>query len=302
MNQFPDAPSLLKKLLTYADEKRSAVQAPVFGVTAVRDVPYLTDNRKVHLMDIYFPAHFEGSLPTILDIHGGAWVHGSKELNRNYGMYLASKGFAVVNINYTLAEDNDLRTQVEDINCCLHWIARNKELYPLDNRTLFLCGDSAGAHLALLSYLANENETLRRIYKLEKADISVKAFGLSCPVTDLHIFTDSHLPPMREFCKRLFGKDFRNSPYLYCASIQDVLRTSTPLPPVWMLSSKEDFFSRASLGLDHLLTKRNVEHTFRYLAKGKDHPLSHVFNVLFPEYAESLQVNNEMLDFFCAQL
>lgn len=302
MNHFPDAPELLKKLLTYGDEKRNAVQAPVFGVNVQQDVPYLTDNRKVHLMDIYHPAHMHGSFPTILVIHGDAWVHGSKELNRNYGMYLASKGFAVVNINYTLAQDNDLRTQVEDINCCMHWIARNKEKYHLDNRTLFLCGDSAGAHLALLSYLVNETDTLRTIYKLEKADISVKAFGLSCPVTDLHIFTNSPLPPMRVFCKRLFGKDYHSSPYLYCSCIQDVLRTSTPLPPVWMLSSEEDFFAKASMRLDHLLTKRNVEHIFRYLAKGKDHPLTHAFNVLFPEYAESLQVNNDMLAFFCAQL
>lgn len=301
MNPFPDSTELLDKLLSHADKKRDPAQSPVFGVRTVQDVPYLTDNRKVHLTDIYYPAQHSGALPTILNIHGGAWIHGSKENSRCYCMYLASKGFAVVNINYTLAENNDLRTQVEDINCCMHWISRHAEKFSLDAQRLFLCGDSTGAHLALLSYLANASDTLRKIYKLEKADVTVKAFGLSSPVADLHLFTDSILPK-RDLCQRLFGTQYRNSPYFYCSSIQDVLRTSTSLPPVWMLSSQEDFLAKTSMQLDHLLTRRNAEHTLRYYPKGEFHALPHAFNVLYPEYAESLAANNEMLDYFCARL
>lgn len=293
---------LLQMLLTNADQRRISTQAPVFGVTEQPDIPYLTEEGTVQLMDLYRPDDTPDTLPVILDVHGGAWGFGSRESNRNYCMYLASQGFAVVNIDYARAQYNDLRRQLSDILRACETVLQNADEFALDTNNLFLCGNSAGAHLAMLSYIVNFSPTLRTIYDLPQTDLPIRAMGLVTPVTDLDFFKDSVLPQMRHFAARLFGDPPKQSPYFYCASIADVLRTSTKMPPVYLLGSEDDFFKSQSLQLDHLLTKRNVEHTFRYCAAGKDCALSHSFSVFFPEYTQSVAVNQEMLAFFSSKM
>ena len=109
--------TLLQKLLEHADEKRMHSQEPVFGVTELRDLPYFAENGTVRLLDVYLPQNAVGMLPIIVDVHGGAWYCGSKDTNRYYGMYLASQGFAVINVDYQPAQYDDLRHQVSDLFC-----------------------------------------------------------------------------------------------------------------------------------------------------------------------------------------
>lgn len=302
MSDFAQNGSLLQKLLAHADEKRVREQAPVFGVTALRDLPYFAENGTVRLLDLMLPSNAVGLLPIIVDVHGGAWCCGSKENNANYCMYLASQGFAVVNADYCPAQYNDLRNQVSDLLCAFRWVRDNADGYGLDRSRMFLCGNSAGAHLALLSYIVNLSPALQAVYRVPPADFAVKAFGIVTPVTDLHFFTDSPLPLSRKFTARFFGDVPKDSPLFYCASIADVLRSSIPLPPVYLLDSEDDFLNGQSMKLDHLLTRRNVPHTFRYCEAGKAHKLGHSFPVLYPEYVESVCVNREMLDFFRKQM
>lgn len=55
------------------------------------------------MLDVYRPKSVEGALPVIVDIHGGGWYYGDKELNKYYCMSLVKYGFAVVNVSYRLA-------------------------------------------------------------------------------------------------------------------------------------------------------------------------------------------------------
>ena len=52
------------------------------------------------LLDVYYPEGTRSPLPTIVSIHGGGYVYGSKEIYRRYGMDLARRGFAFVNFNF----------------------------------------------------------------------------------------------------------------------------------------------------------------------------------------------------------
>ena len=297
-----DGVGLLQKLLEHADEKRMNEQASVFGAVTLQDLPYFTENATVRLLDLYLPENAQGLLPIIVDIHGGAWIYGSKEINKNYCMYLASQGFAVVNIDYMPLQYDDLRDQVSEILCAYRWVLKNADSYGLDKNAIFLCGNSSGAHLALLSYIVNLSNTLRTIYNVEHVPFTAKAFGLVTPVADLHFFTNSMLPPALKFTSRFFGDRPKMSPQYFCASISDVLRAGMTMPPVYLIGSEEDFFKGQSMQLDHTLTRRNVKHVFRYCEKGKAHKLGHSFPVLFPEYTESVAVNREMLAYFCEQM
>ena len=286
----------LKAYLASTAEKRIANQMPVFGVNTFTDIAYLSDDNPAHTLDVYRPKNPPGALPVILVVHGGAWVGGSKADNKNFGMYLASKGFAVVNMDFTTAVHNHLRTQIEDIIYCFHWIQRNSRQYKFDMRNVFLCGDSSGAHLILLSYIVNTSDTLRMLYKTEPADLAVRGIGLISPVADLQLITK-----YKPFAERLFGEKPAESPYYYCASLQDTLRASISLPPVFLVGAQEDPFFSGTLWTHHLLTKRNAEHTFRTFPKGQQQKLPHAFAVHYPEYGESMTANNEMTAFFKQQ-
>ena len=299
MGLFSERHDMMAMLLDRGDEKRMRAQSAVFNVQSDIDLPYLNDEGKAILMDLYRPTEYEGTLPVIFDVHGGGWYRGNKENNRNYGSYLAAEGYATLCINYTLSQYNDLSRQVRDVLCAVRWLRDNADAFDLDLSRLYVSGDSAGAHLALLSYFVDHSDALRSVYDVEPIGLSVKAFGLVCPVTDLHFLTDGAiLPQQRKIAESLFGRECKKSPLYYCSSVADVLRTGMHLPPVYFVSSEEDIFKSQSIKLHHVLTRRNVDNQFRFLPKGKHYPLQHSFPVLYPEYEESIAVNQEMLRFF----
>src|SRR5437588_4134282 len=58
------------------------------------------------LLDVFYPSKFDNSnerLPTIVWIHGGAWVTGDKRDIASYLKILAARGYAAVGVNYSLA-------------------------------------------------------------------------------------------------------------------------------------------------------------------------------------------------------
>ena len=64
------------------------------------NIPYIDDGTRAHQLDIYIPhdaimlaVH---NLPVYIDVHGGGFVYGYKELNRNFCIALARRGFAVI--------------------------------------------------------------------------------------------------------------------------------------------------------------------------------------------------------------
>ncbi len=100
-------------------------------------------------LDLYVRRNPDGAAPVMLMIHGGGWVGGQKE---SYAMRLLpylEMGFAVVNVEYRLADVALAPAAVEDCLCALRWIAKNAEQYGLDASRVVVTGTSAGGHLAL---------------------------------------------------------------------------------------------------------------------------------------------------------
>ena len=83
-----------------SDKRRDSAIAFPEGVTQVRDISY-GPYGKSSLLDVYFPEGTEGALPTIVSIHGGGYVYGSKEIYHRYCMDLARRGFTQVEVSHT---------------------------------------------------------------------------------------------------------------------------------------------------------------------------------------------------------
>ena len=101
------------------------------------------------MLDVYHRRDSSTPTPTVIYIHGGGWVGGSKEASvLRIAPYL-EMGFNVVNVEYRLGRVARAPAAVEDCRCALRWVYRNAETYGIDTSKLVLTGASAGGHLSL---------------------------------------------------------------------------------------------------------------------------------------------------------
>lgn len=87
-------------------------------------------------------------LPTVVWIHGGAWISGEKENVAPYLKILAAEGYTTVGLNYTIAPEAPYPTAITQINTALGYLLDNAEDLRIDPTRIVLAGDSAGSQLA----------------------------------------------------------------------------------------------------------------------------------------------------------
>jgi acetyl esterase len=120
------------------------------GIAGQRNLAYAEGGRDT-LLDVYYPISIEGTdtvLPTIVWIHGGGWVSGSKEEVGNYMKILASHGYTAVGVNYALSPGARYPTPPRQVNAALAYLAREAANLHVDPARMVLAGDSAGANIA----------------------------------------------------------------------------------------------------------------------------------------------------------
>lgn len=131
-----------------SEQASAALQKHVpAGVREWRDLRYDSADPD-GFIDVYAPADARGPLPTVLWIHGGAFISGDKADVANYARILAAQGFVVASVQYTLAPEARYPTPLRQVNRALGWLAGAPDGLPVDPSRLVLAGDSAGAQLA----------------------------------------------------------------------------------------------------------------------------------------------------------
>lgn len=116
------------------------------GITTLRDIAY--GDGADEKLDAYFPQAADKPLPTIVWIHGGAWVAGRKEGVANYLKVLAGHAYATISLEYSRGYGSTYPKPVEQVNAALAFITRDAARIHADPEHLVLAGDSAGAQIA----------------------------------------------------------------------------------------------------------------------------------------------------------
>jgi acetyl esterase len=147
---------LIRWAFDSSGEWTNARLAPLIpaGITAHPDEIYDPLDPDARL-DVFYPGSPEAGqgLLTIVWIHGGGFVSGSKEQVANYARILAGGGYTVAAVDYSVAPGRTYPTPLLQVNLALAYLARNAQRLHVDPRRLVLAGDSAGAQLA--AQLAN---------------------------------------------------------------------------------------------------------------------------------------------------
>lgn len=124
------------------------------------NVVYSTASGHENKLDLYLPRRGDGPWPTMIYIHGGGWVGGSKEASAMSLMPYLQRGMAVVNVEYRLARHALAPAAVADCRCALRWVIANAERYGFDIDRLAVTGHSAGGHLSLTTGMLARGTTL----------------------------------------------------------------------------------------------------------------------------------------------
>ena len=137
------------------------------GYRLASNITYLRAGGVDLKLDVYQPRGTSEPAPTLLFIHGGGWTNGVKETSlMNFLPYLES-GWAVVNVEYRMADDAHAPAAVEDCRCALRWIYRNAEQFNFDVDNIVVTGNSAGGHLSLTTgSVSYTHLTLPTIYSV----------------------------------------------------------------------------------------------------------------------------------------
>ncbi len=257
--------------------------------------------------NIYYDKNIK-TRPVIIDIHGGGWKYGDKDLNDNFCYHLAKNGFNIVSLSYSLGYKAKLINQLQEIHFLINHLISNSENFFLDMSSLFLTGDSAGGELAFLyTAIIVNNFKYGEIYKIfNKNNINVKGIALNhatCYLKDLGDFPGHKF--LTWICKNgikrmLYGPFFKQRKIYTKTDPNDIFPTSNPFPPILILTSRGDkLYSFQSILLNDDCNLYAIPHKFINLDNEK---AIHVFNVLYPNLDDSIYFNNEITNFFKTEL
>jgi acetyl esterase/lipase len=115
----------------------------------VPDIVYLRADGYESKLDVHRPRDVSKPRPTVIFIHGGGWVGGSKEGSMLAVLPYLAMGFAAVNVEYRMAANAPAPASIEDCRCALKWVIANAKEYGFDTSKIVVTGQSAGGHLAL---------------------------------------------------------------------------------------------------------------------------------------------------------
>lgn len=115
------------------------------------EIVYGSANNTPLKLDVWYRHEAKTPQPTLVYIHGGGWIFGSKETSVLQFLPFLEKGWRVVNVEYRMASNSLAPAAVEDTRCALRWVFRNAKQWNFDTTKIVLTGHSAGGHLSLIT-------------------------------------------------------------------------------------------------------------------------------------------------------
>jgi acetyl esterase len=233
------------------------------GIQEMKDIPYDPSNHSVKL-DLFFPSNNKVDserLPLIVWFHGGGLISGNKEQVGNYCKILASKGFAVASVDYTIAPEARYPIPIRQANAALAYLSSRAADYSINNTKIFLAGDSGGSMIA--AQLANLISDQGYADSLG-IQPSIDRTALSGTLLYCGIYDISNLNLSGSFGQFLrtvlwaYGgrKDFENHPSLHTASVFNYITGA--FPPSFISAGNNDPLLPQSISLARKLVSLQV--------------------------------------------
>lgn len=267
-----------------AKERVAALQKYIpTDVSEQLNQQYRAGDRDAYL-DVYYPsaAGANDKLPTIVWVHGGGWISGDKKDVAPYLKILASKGYTVIGINYSIAPEKQYPTPVIQTNEALDYIQNQATAFHVDTNQIFLAGDSAGSHIAAQIAAITTNPQYAEVMKQQPALRAEQLAGmlLNCGAYDLALVNaqgdTEGAKLLRTFLWAYSGdKNFMQDPDLANASVIDHVTAS--FPPTFITAGNDDPLLPQSVAFAQKLQALGVQVDSLFYARDFSPGLQHEY-------------------------
>ncbi len=289
------------KRVAESDKERLSKLVIPRGVS-FRTFRYVEDDNPLHTLSIYWPSNRTSDSPVVIDIHGGGWMYGSKEVNRPFDISLASLGVAVVGISFRLLPQTDLSGMLQDIFKAVEFAYSKRIALRLDFTKTFITGDSAGGQLAGLITGMQELPFLLDKVGVKPFPFKIRAVNFNHPVPyikDSVIVSAGRLASrlgVDEMMRMMFGpRLFRDKKYAkLCSDFDALIADVKSFPPSLITTSTGDrSFNAQAHHLYETLKNRGVEVELFEVPDEK-----HVYNVIHMDTPIGIKANKRIVNFF----
>jgi len=114
---------------------------------AFRNLSYANKSSS-QVLDLFIPVG-NGPFPLVINIHGGGFMMGSKEmLDPPVARALLKSGVAVASLNYRLSGEARFPAAVQDVKAAVRYLRANARRFQIDGKRFLAFGQSAGGNLA----------------------------------------------------------------------------------------------------------------------------------------------------------
>ncbi len=118
-------------------------------IVEVNDTPFAEVDGITLRLNIRRPEPLPAApMPAVMYIHGGAWMHGDRTVDRN--PFLDGCGFFTISVDYRLSGQATFPAQLHDVKAAIRWLRAHAVEYHVDPARIGVWGHSSGAHLAAL--------------------------------------------------------------------------------------------------------------------------------------------------------
>ncbi len=211
------------------------------GVRVVRGVEFARVDGRPLRADFYLPTEpADGPRPAVVQVHGGAWVVGSRhEQGIPLLTHLAANGFVGMNIDYRLSPWAVWPDHVVDVKRAIAWLREHAGDWDVDPDFIAVTGGSAGGHLAAFAALTSDDRSLQPGF--EDADTSVAAAVPFYGVYDMVDEDGIHAPAMHDviLAPLVFRARRQHAPERYRAA-SPRFRVHKDAPPFLVLHGSRD--------------------------------------------------------------
>lgn len=222
------------------------------------DVTYVSENGVELKLDIYSRRDVQGPQPTLLFMHGGFWVAGSKDSQTLNILPWLEKGWNVVVVGYRLGGVAPAPAAVVDTFCALRFIGTNAAMYNVDVNRIVASGQSAGGHLALtLGMMSGDGYDAKcPAGTTPKVAAVINWFGVT-DVADVIAGPNRNETPLR-----WFGSMAEADAVALARQLSPLNHVRNDLPPILTIQGDADTVVPHAQGvaLDKALDNTNVSH------------------------------------------
>lgn len=287
---------MFKYMAAKGDKKRDSTLKVPDDIQLETNINYLGNNDKYNLLDVYFKKGTKEIQPTIVSIHGGGYIYGTKEIYKHYCVYLAGLGFTVVNFNYHLAPKAKFPSQLNEINQVMQWMVKNASQYNIDINNVFLVGDSAGAQMCSHYAAIFTNPEYEKLFPFSTPqEIKVRAIALNCGMYKFGL--EAGGKGNEKFTQDLYNMYVGRDDDEVKKQLDVLGHITENFPPAYVMTSYYDFLKDNAEPMYNFLKDKGIDTEWKlYGAEGQEY-MGHVCHVNM-NLEEAKQINQDEVAFF----